>query len=155
MCNLNIQKVMITEIVEGPYSINNIDLYSNYLGNIIVGLNWTFLYWLAKQFFGKTQIYLIVKTHAQSQLWICVTVSICILLFYLILQAAYRICQLGDELGSLELYLGFSSQRTSFHCTIIEATLYTTSGQEMCVYVCLSSQKYRYVCLAIPPTVYL
>lgn len=61
--------------------------------------------------------------------------------FYLILQAAYRIFQLGDELGSLQLYLGFSSQRTSFHCTIIEATLYTTSGQEMCVYVCLKQSK--------------
>lgn len=39
MRNLYVQKVMVTEIVEGPYSINNIDLYSNYLGNIIVDLN--------------------------------------------------------------------------------------------------------------------
>lgn len=29
-------KVMITEIVEGPYLINNIDLYSNYSGNNIL-----------------------------------------------------------------------------------------------------------------------
>lgn len=36
-------KVMITEIVEGPYSINNIDLYSNYSGNNIVSLNLSFL----------------------------------------------------------------------------------------------------------------
>ncbi len=43
MRNLDIQKVMITEIVEGPYSINNIDLYSNYSGNNIVSLNLSFL----------------------------------------------------------------------------------------------------------------
>lgn len=36
-------KIMITEIVEGPYSINNIDLYSNYSGNNIVSLNLSFL----------------------------------------------------------------------------------------------------------------
>lgn len=36
-------KEMITEIVEGPYSINNIDLYSNYSGNNIVSLNLSFL----------------------------------------------------------------------------------------------------------------
>lgn len=40
---LRYSKVMITEIVEGPYSINNIDLYSNYSGNNIVSLNLSFL----------------------------------------------------------------------------------------------------------------
>lgn len=40
---LRYSKVMITEIVEGPFSINNIDLYSNYSGNKIVSLNLSFL----------------------------------------------------------------------------------------------------------------
>lgn len=57
--------------------------------------------------------------------------------------------QLGNELVSLRLCLGFSSQRTSLHCTIIEATLYTTLGQEM--WVCLSTQRYRCVCQVYTP----
>ena len=40
---LRYSKVMITEIVEGPFSINNIDLYSNYSGYKIVSLNLSFL----------------------------------------------------------------------------------------------------------------
>lgn len=59
--------------------------------------------------------------------------------------------QLGNESDSLQLQLGlgFSSQRTSLHCTIIEATLYTTSGQEM--QVCISTQKYGCVCQVQTP----
>ena len=54
----------VTEIVEGPYLINNTDLYSNYSGNnILIDPSW---YWLAKQFFGKNQIYLIIKDFAQG-----------------------------------------------------------------------------------------
>lgn len=140
-------KVMTTEIVEGPYLINNIDLYSNYSGNnILIYPSW---YWLAKQFFGKNQIYLIIKNHAQCSLWICFTVGICVFTF--IFASSHSVFQLSNELVSPQLGLGFSSQRTSLHCTITEATLYTTSGQEM--QVCLSTHKYRCVCQVILPTV--
>lgn len=146
---LRYSKVMITEILEGPYSINNIDLYSNYSGNNIVSLNLSFLVLTCKAILWQNQIYLIIKNHAQCSLWICVTVWICVV--FLRFASSYSVFQLGNELVSLQLCLGFSSQRTSLHCTIIEATLYTTSGQEM--RVCLSTQKYRCVCQVIPPTV--
>lgn len=73
-------------------------------------------------------------------------------LFFVTCKQLLWVFQLGNELVSLRLCLGFSSQRTSLHCTIIEATLYTTSGQEM--WVCRSTQRYRCVCQVTPPTVW-
>lgn len=51
--------------------------------------------------------------------------------FTFLFASSDSVFQLGNEPVSQQLCLGFSSQRTSLHCTIIEATLYTTSGQEM------------------------
>lgn len=87
---LRYSKVMITEIVEGPYSINNIDLYSNYSGDNIVSLNLSFLVLTCKAILWQNQIYLIIKNHAQCSLWICVTVWICVFYVFFNLQAAIR-----------------------------------------------------------------
>lgn len=74
-------KVMTTEIVEGPYLINNIDLYSNYSGNnILIYPSW---YWLAKQFFGKNQIYLIIKNQESCSVLIMNLLHCWNLCFYL------------------------------------------------------------------------
>lgn len=51
--------------------------------------------------------------------------------FTFLFASSNSVFQLGNEPVLQQLRLGFSSQRTSLHCTIIEATLYTTSGQEM------------------------
>lgn len=140
---------MITEIVEGPYSINNIDLYSNYSGNNIVSLNLSFLVLTCKAFLWQKSN---LSNHKESCSVFIMNLHHCLNLHFTFLFASsYSVFQLGNELVSLQLCLGFSSQRTSLHCTIIEATLYTTSGQEM--RVCLSTQKYRCVCQVLPLTV--
>lgn len=140
---------MITEIVEGPYSINNIDLYSNYSGNNIVSLNLSFLVLTCKAILWQKSN---LSNHKESCSVFIMNLHHCLnLRFTFLFASSYSVFQLGNEQDSLQLYLGFSSQRTSLHCTIIEATLYTTSGQEM--RVCLRTQKYRCVCQVIPPTV--
>lgn len=147
---LRYSKVMITEIVEGPYSINNIDLYSNYSGNNIVSLNLSFLVLTCKAILWQKSN---LSNHKESCSVFVMNLHHCLNLHFTFLFASSYsfFFQLGSEPVSLQLCLGFSSQRTSLHCTIIEATLYTTSGQEMRVY--LSTQKYRCVCQVIPPTV--
>lgn len=124
-------KVMITEIVEGPYSINNIDLYSNYSGNNIVSLNLSFLVLTCKAILWQKSNLSNHNEPCSVFIWICITVWICILPFSF--ASSDSVVQLSDEPVSLQLCLGFSSQRTSLHCTMVEATLYTTSGQEMSV----------------------
>lgn len=137
---------MITEIVEGPYSINNIDLYSNYSGNNIVSLNLSFLVLTCKAILWQKSN---LSNHKESCSVFIMNLHHCLnLRFTFLFASSYSVFQLGNEPVSLQLRLGFSSQRTSLHCTIIEATLYTTSGQEM--RVCLSTQKYRCVCQVIP-----
>lgn len=57
----------------------------------------------------------------------------CFFTFYLLLLSC------AARPLSPQLRLGFSSQRTSLHCTIVDATLYTTSAREM--HACPSTQK--------------
>lgn len=81
----------------------------------------------------------------------CLNLFCCRLIFFCRSVFLFLLFQRRGETVSPQLCLGFSSQRTSLHCTIIDATLYTTSGQEM--QVCLSTQKHRRDCRVTLPTV--
>lgn len=122
---------MITEIVEGPYSINNIDLYSNYSGNNIVSLNLSFLVLTCKAILWQKSN---LSNRKDSCSMFVMNLRYCLnLRFYLFLFASSYSVFFSWAMSRTHcsFSLGFSSQRTSLHCTIIEATLYTTSGQEM------------------------
>lgn len=130
------QNVMVTEIVEGPHFIHHIDLYSNYSGNyILIYPSW---YWVSKQFFGKIKSNLpnwrescsVFTMNRSIAVWIYLPLSFFCCFFFLLFVFS----------SSAERpRLGFSSQRSSLHCTIVDATLYTTSGREM--RVCPSTRK--------------
>lgn len=142
----NLSKVMITEIGEGSYSINNKDLYSNFSGNISLVLICPSWFWLAKQFFGKKKSNLSYKESCSVfmlNLYHCLNLQ-----FTFSFASIYLVFSWAMSQSHCSFCLGFSSQRTSLHCTIIKATLYTTSGQEM--WVCLCTHKNRYVCQVVP-----
>lgn len=153
-----LKNVMETEIIEGPHFIHHIDLYSNYSGNyILIYPSW---YWVSKQFFGKIKSNLpnwrescsVFTMNRCIAVWIYLQFSFFFFFFNLLLLLFSKFQPGGEPLG-LQLCLGFSSQRTSLHCTINDATLYTTSGREM--HVCPSTQKRsRRDCRAKLPTVY-
>lgn len=88
---LRYSKVMITEIVEGPYSINNIDLYSNYSGNNIVSLNLSFLVLTCKAILWQKSN---LSNHKESCSVFVMNLRHCLKLrltfFFCYLQAAIR-----------------------------------------------------------------
>lgn len=110
-------KVMITEIVEGPYSINNIDLYSNYSGNNIVSLNLSFLVLTCKAILWQKSN---LSNHKESCSVFIMNLRHCLnLRFTFVFASSYSVFSWAMSRCHCNFVLGFSSQRTSLHCTII------------------------------------
>lgn len=110
-------KVMITEIVEGPYSINNIDLYSNYSGNNIVSLNLSFLVLTCKAILWQKSN---LSNRKDSCSMFVMNLRYCLnLRFYLffVCKQLFGFFQLGNEPDSLQLFSGIlkSKNFTSLH----------------------------------------
>lgn len=111
-------KVILTEIFEGPCSTNNIDFYSSYVGDIMVSLSFLVLtcktiLWQKSNLSDRKDFFSESLAFFES--------------FYYQSASSFFSLRAGQWASLTAALSGISGQRTS----IVEATLYTISRQEM------------------------